>query len=828
MKFPIITALISAIAVLAPVFALSAENLTSMVMDPSSLAPSAGTGLYYPNRTPLLPTQFMKLPVGSIIPKGWLRKQLELDASGMVGHMGEISDYIFMKDNGWTDPNGKQGWEELTYWLRGYGDLGYVLGDEKITADAKKWMDAVITSQKPDGWFGPEGARTSLDGGPDLWPHMPLLNALRSYYEFSGDKRVIPFLMKFFKYQDTLPAETYKRGWGAVRWGDNLDTVYWLYNRTGENWLLGLATKMHENSADYTNTIPTWHNVNLAQGIREPAEYWQQAKDKKYLNATIKDYKTVMDLYGQFAGGGFAGDENCRQGYGDPRQGFETCGWVEYMHTFEMMSRITADTVWADRCEEIAFNSFPAALDPAHRGTHYITSANSIRLEDKSRNHSQFGNGPMPMQAYMPGVHNYRCCTHNLGMGWPYYAEELWLATADNGLCASLYSASSVRAKVANGSQVIIDETTDYPFSDTITLNITANEPIKFPLYMRIPGWCDKPEIKVNGKTVKLNAGPSSYAIISAIWKTGDTVVLKLPMKLGVRTWAKNKNSVSVDYGPLTFSLAIKEQWNPIKGPDKWSGFEVLPLSAWNYGLDLKSLDAGKLSKTIKVIRKPGIIADQPFTPETAPISLQIKARKIANWQDDGDGVVSVLQQSPAKSDAPLETVTLLPMGSQRLRITTFPTVSTTGAEWKAPYVAPVWPKASASFIYDDINAMKDDSAEPADSIDMRVARFTFWDHKGTSEWVQYDFEKPTDVCYVSLYWFDDTGWGQCRIPASWSLFYKDGNDWKAVEDPSPYGVEVNKYNKVTFKQITTSALRVEVKLKDNFSGGILRWRFGK
>lgn len=150
--------------------------------------------------------------------------------------------------------------------------------------------------------------------------------------------------------------------------GDNIASAYWLYNRTADAWLLDLVQKMHEGSADYTTGIPTWHNINLAQGFREPLEYGLLANDSRFRKATYRNYRTVMSRYGQFPGGGFAGDENCCPGFDDPRQEFETCGIAEYMRSFEMLTRFTGDPVWADRCEELVFNALPAAFDPEQEG----------------------------------------------------------------------------------------------------------------------------------------------------------------------------------------------------------------------------------------------------------------------------------------------------------------------------------------------------------------------------------------------------------------------------------------------------------------------------
>src|SRR5438034_11769122 len=99
----------------------------------------------------------------------------------------------------------------------------------------------------------------------------------------------------------------------------------------------------------------------------------------------------------------------------------------------------------------------------------------------------QFQNG-FAMQSYRPGVDQYRCCPHNSGTGWPYYVEEMWLATPDGGLCAALYGSSSVTATVAGGTTVTVTETTGYPFSDTITLNLSLSGPATFPLLLRVPG----------------------------------------------------------------------------------------------------------------------------------------------------------------------------------------------------------------------------------------------------------------------------------------------------------------------------------------------------
>jgi len=777
--------------------------------------------IYTASRPPLVPSPLVKLPIGTITPRGWLRQQLELEADGMTGHLEEISKWCGFQDSAWAsaDGQGQFGWEELPYWLKGYGDLGYVLKDDRIIRNARKWIDAVLASQEPGGYFGPRANRTGLDGKPDLWPHMVMCNALESFYEFSGDPRVLPFLTQYFRWLNTQPGENFGVGyWPKIRFGDNIQSIYWLYNHTGDPFLLELSKKIHDNMARWDSGVINWHNVNIAEGFREPGVYYQQAKGEKLLQAVERNYETVMDRYGQFPGGGFAGDENCRPSFGDPRQGFETCGIVEFMHSFEMLSKISGDPVWADRCEELAFNSLPAALTPDLKGLHYLTCANQVQLDKNNKSPGVENEGTM--FSYSP-FEVYRCCQHNVSHGWPYYAEELWLASPDRGICASLYAASGVSAKVGDGTRVTISEDTDYPFEDTVHLKISLPHPTLFPLYLRIPRWCSAASVKVNGKRVSIKPRPLHYLRLERTWSDGDKISLRLPMQIDVHCWEKNHNAVSINYGPLTFSLKIGERWSRYGGTDKWPEFEVFPTTDWNYGL---ILNAKHPAKSFTVTRASGGSPSEPFTPANAPIRLHAKAKKIPAWKQDSLGLVGKLQASPVKSDEPVETVTLIPMGAARLRITSFPVIGTgdEAREWTALKPSPL--SASHCHSSDTLEALTD-GLEPKSSNDHSIPRFTWWDHRGTSEWVQRDLGKPQRISAVEVYWFDDTGTGSCRVPQSWKLLYQQSGQWKPVEGVTEYGTRRDTYNRAAFRPIETTALRIEAQLQPDFSGGILGWK---
>lgn len=640
---------------------------------------------YISNKAPLKLPHLIKLPVGSITAGGWLKKALELQRDGLTGNLGEISIWLSKTNNAWLNKEGKgeYGWEELPYWLKGYANIGYMLGDQKMIAESQFWIDAVLNNQRNNGDFGPDRKK---NGNRDLWTNMPMLWCLQSYYEYSGDPRVIPFMTKYFNYELSVPDDQFlKDYWEKSRGGDNLSSVYWLYNRTGDASLLKLAAKIDQNTADWrqADSLPNWHNVNVAQGFREPATFYLQSHDSKDLGATYHDFSLIRNLYGQMPGGMFAADENARKGYGDPRQAVETCGMVEQMTSDQMLLATTGDCYWAENCEDVAFNTFPAAFMPDYKSLRYLTAANMVLSDGKNHNPGIDNNGPFLMM----NPFSSRCCQHNHAAGWVYYAENSWMATPDNGVAALLYTQGQVNAKVGDGTAVKITETTHYPFADQVNLLVNTPKTVTFPLYLRVPAWCKAASVKINGRVVKVDATNGHYLKISNSWKNGDQIALHLPMQLTVRQWANNKNSISINYGPLTYSLKIEEQylkkestatatgdsrWQAGANPEKWPSYEIHPTSAWNYGL---IVDKAHLKNAIQVIKRKWPKDDNPFTNNNTPIELKVKGKEIASWTIDQYGLCGLLPQSPVKTSAKATQLTLVPMGGARLRIAAFPEI---------------------------------------------------------------------------------------------------------------------------------------------------------
>lgn len=781
---------------------------------------------YYPgNKAPLLPSPYIRLPLGAVKPDGWLRQQLRLQADGFFGHLGEVSSFISKRNNAWLNPEGKGEafWEEVPYWLRGYTGLAFLLDDTNMIAEAKVWLEPSIIGQRANGYFGTE-ALSGLNGqAPDLMPHLNMLYAYRFYYDATGDARALELMKRFFAYELTLPDNKFfSGGWGVSRNSDNMDMVYWMYNRTGDPKLLELGEKCMRTGQKWMDKLGGGHNVQTSQGFRKPAVFYQQNKDPKYLEIADSNWTSMYDLYGQVPGGMFGGDEFARPGYSDPKQAIETCGSVEMMFSEQILFRITGDLKWMDRCENIAFNTFPATMTADYKALRYLTCPNQCNSDGRSKAPSLANDGPM--QVMDPRSH--RCCQHNVGVGWPHFTESLYAATPDRGLAAVMYAPCTVTAQVGDGTKVTIQQKTRYPFEDRIDLSFTMPKSVEFPLYLRIPAWCGQPAIIVNGAAVNLAVRGGQLVCIRRVWKNGDTVTLGLPMEIKVTRWDKNKNSASVNRGPLTFAIKIGENYVRYgnKNPDeRWPAWEILPSTPWNYGL---VLDPANVARSFELVKKPWPADDQPFKPDAVPLELKAKAKRIPNWGENYWGTVDVLQPSPVKADTPVETISLIPMGAERLRIAAIPVIGD-GPDAKS------WPKYQepVSSWSEDARILKtiSDAREPKNSKDGGAGMFLMYGSTlgGSKQWIIMTFDQPTTVSKSKTYWFDEQyPTGGCRVPASWRLFYKDGDSWKPVANAKGYGCERDQYNQVTFDPVTTKQIKMEMQFQPTRCAGIIRWRF--
>ena len=599
-----------------------------------------------------------------------------LQAEGLTGRLDEF--WPSLATSAWKGGDGEC-WERGPYYLDGLVPLAYLLDDPRLIAKAKVWIDHILASGRPDGWFGPEKNK-------DRWPLAVALKVLCQYYEATGDPQALKMIEDYFLYLHETPPDWPDKDWRGVRAMENAVTAYWLYRRTGDERILDVVRSIHENSRDWTGyftefpwttealrdgRIPrdwkdagmTAHIVNVVMATKYPGLWWQQSGDAHYKDAVYKGFANLDMHHGQ-ACGRFSGDEHLSGRR--PTQGTELCAVVESMFSLEKLIEIFGDPAFADRLEMLAYNANPGTCTPDYWAHQYDQQANQVLCSVAKRQWSTndetsnlFGLEP-----------NFGCCTSNMHQGWPKFVSHLWMATHDQGLAAVAYGPSVVRAKVADGREVTIEEVTDYPFDAVIQLKITTSEPVEFPLHLRIPAWAEGATVKHHGETVQAN--PGEFAIVRHRWVSGDTVAIRLPMK--VRSETRYNDAVTILRGPLVYSLKIGERWEALKRHHTelpvidWA---VHPTTAWNYGI---LVDRQRPEQSIRVasLGKPG---KQPFTQTSAPVVLHVQGRAIPAWQMEHNSAGET-PASPVASDEPLVNLELVPYACTRLRITEFPTIA--------------------------------------------------------------------------------------------------------------------------------------------------------
>jgi hypothetical protein len=637
-----------------------------------SLAFSAAASAAEPvrDRPPLAESAFYRLPLTSVKPTGWLLDQLRIQANGLTGHLDEFWPDVG-PNSAWLGGKG-EGWERGPYYLDGLVPLAYLLDDPRLIAKVKPWIEWTLTHQRADGAIGPEKNR-------DWWPIMIMLKVLTQYQEATGDPRVIPAMQRYFAYQSKELSGNPLVSWAIYRWQDELASLLWLYNRTGDAKLLELARQLKGEGFDwpgfylkfpFTGAIKPGeahhdsHGVNNAMGLKTAALWYLVSKDPADRDAAAAELAT-LDKFEGLPNGMFSADEHFAGR--NPSQGIETCAVVEAMFSLELDLAVAGDPLLGDRLEKIAFNPLPGAQTADQWSHQYDQQPNQVLVSLGRRDWTT--NGP---ESNLFGLApNFGCCTANLHQGWPKFAAALWMASKDDGLAVAAYGPSVVHTTV-KGTGVSIEENTDYPFRGRISLTVAPASPASFPLYLRIPAWTSGVTITVNGAKEN-DVRPATYHRIHREWHKGDRVEVTFPMP--VRAVPGFNGSVSVERGPLVFSLRMGESWSKLRQTGPVTDWEVYPTSPWNYAL---RLDAANPASSFQVEEAP--IARQPFSIGSPAVLLKVKGRRVPQWVMVDDSAAPP-PASPVRSerhgDPPKyltdETITLVPYGAARLRITSFP-----------------------------------------------------------------------------------------------------------------------------------------------------------
>ncbi len=609
------------------------------------------------------PSAYQFFPAKELSPGGWLRRQLELQAQGLAGHLDEI--WPDVRDSQWIGGD-REGWERVPYWLDGFIPLAYLLRDPELVRRAGRYVDAILSAQREDGWICP--CSEEQRGSYDVWAVFLIAKVLTVYHQCAGDERMEPAVYGILKnLRNHLNAHTLF-GWGAARWYECLIPLYWLYERRPEKWMLELAHLLRIQGMDYDalyqilpmdapKAHPHWsfhtHVVKTAMALKAGGLYSLLAGGDPEDSA--RRMLAVLEQKHGTVTGHFTGDE-CLAGNA-PTQGTELCGVVEAMYSYEQLLALTGNSEWGDRLELLAFNALPAAVSPdmwAHQYDQLTNQIECSRIPGEAV-HFTSNNGESHLFGLEP---NFGCCTANFGQGWPKLALSAFLK-GEGEIAIALLVPGTLSTRV-QGIGVEIEVRTEYPFRDTARIEVRAEKPVRFPLSVRIPGLAA--EARINGEP----AGPGTFVPIVREWSR-DTLEVELSFGL---QWKERPNGLTaVQRGPLVFALPIRAEWlrheyvrEGVERTFPYCDYELKPQEKWNYGF---------CSREAQVKLRP--MTDCPFSPEGAPVELVLPMAEIP-WES-AYGVCAREPDSRAPLEEP-EEKRLIPYGCTNLRMTEMPMLS--------------------------------------------------------------------------------------------------------------------------------------------------------
>jgi hypothetical protein len=648
-----------------------AAGISAMAVAPTL---STAVPLNPASRGRLAEPAFRPLPLGSITAEGWLQRQMRLQAEGLSGHLD-----VFWPDVAQSQWFGgkAEGWERAPYWLDGFIPLAWGLNDAKLKQRAQERVDAILKGQRADGWYAPFPADAS-SRAYDMWAILLVNKVLTQNHEATRDPAVLKAMERNLKAMlDTLD-RTPLFGWGKARWFEGLIPVYYVYEQTGEAWLLDLARKLHAQGFNYGEFFkgeeiksPTprrglWtmekHVVNAAMAIKAGAMAWRLTRSEQE-RALPREMLAVLDQFHGQATGMFAGDE-CLSGR-NPLQGTELCAVVEAMYSLELCLAMTGDPAFGDRLEQVAFNALPGTFSPDMWTHQYVQQTNQVQC---TINQDQMWSTNGPDSNIFGLEPNFGCCTSNMHQGWPKLTSHLWMAAPQGGIAAMAYAPSRVRFN-SRGTDVEVALATDYPFREDLSFTITPTRPSRFPLFLRIPAWAKGATVSVAGGAARA-VKPGTFHRVERQWESSTQITLRLPMQPAVTR--RYNHALSISRGPLVYSLKIGEGWKRVN-EDKphrelpHGDFEIRPTTPWNYGL---VLDEKNPAASVRFEEQP--IGEKPFAPEGAGVQAFVKGRRLPNWKM-AHGWAGEVPPQPQSSKEPVEELTLLPYGCTRLRVTEFP-----------------------------------------------------------------------------------------------------------------------------------------------------------
>jgi DUF1680 family protein len=686
--------------------------------------------------------------------------------------------------------------------------IAYTLASRR-DRDLEKRTDAIIdkiaAAQQPDGYLNtyftlvkPEERWKSLAHSHELYCAGHLIEAAVAYYQATSKRKLLDVAIRFADHIDRI--------FGPGRRADTSGheeielALVKLYGITGEKRYLDLArffldmrgrTDLRRTFGEYAQDhIPvrqqhevTGHAVRAMYLYSGMADVAARAGDQGLLTSLDQIWHDVVDRKMYLTGG--IGPSASNEGFTVPfdlpndSAYAETCAAIGMALWNHRMFLMTGDGRYADVLEREVYNGLPSGVSLTGDRFFYVNPLGSAGKHHR-----------------VPWF-DCSCCPTNIVRYIPGIGERAY-AYRDNAIWTVLYMGSTATIPVKDG-KVNLTQKTAYPWDERIEITVEPEKTMEFDLFVRVPAWCKEPRLlckdsigeeiyDLDNATDQKDKG---YFKVQRTWKKGDVVRLDLPMPVE-RVYADPRvkadvGRVALQRGPVVYCL---------EGVDNQSHVRNFCLPREN---KLTAAFEKDLLGGVAVVRGEAlaISRDDKGKLQSKPVPFQ--AVPYCTWDNRQPG----------------EMVVWLPEKLELAEVPGEDGVIANGIRIRASHVNPT----------DTLSALND-GLRPKASNDHNIPRMTWWDHKGSTEWVSYRFPEPRLLSSAAVYWFDDRGRGGCRVPAEWRLLWLDGKEWKPVRlaQGSSYGTALDRFNKVDFDRITTRELKLEVKLKPGFSGGILKW----
>ncbi|MBN1926255.1 MAG: glycoside hydrolase family 127 protein [Prolixibacteraceae bacterium] len=625
-----------------------------------------------------------------------------------------------------------------------------------------------------------------------------LFEAATAHYQATGKRNLLDVAVKAADMLDNT------FGWGKLEDYPGHQVVEMglvkLYNTTGEKRYLDLAkffldvrgpegsdyNQAHAKVVDQTEAVG--HAVRATYMYSGMADVAALYNDESYIKAIRAIWEDMVWRKTYITGGigASGGNEGFQNPYELPNMSAycETCASIGNIFWNYRMFLYDGDSKYYDVLERTLYNAFLSGVNLAGDRFFYPNVLESIGQHQRS---AWFGCA---------------CCPPNLARLLPSLPGYVY-AKDDQSIYVNLYMSNESKIDF-NDSPVNISQTTGYPWDGRVEINIDPENPIKFSLLMRLPGWAsneampgnlyhfyssedESVSLQVNGKRQNVNL-KNGYAVITRKWEAGDKVTLLLPMKPRV---VIASDSIKADIGKMAI------QHGPIVYAAEWPDVENGKVLNLIFDKD----------QSMEFVFNPDLLNGVGLVNAKASLA---KATTDGGIEYGEEITVPLIPYYSWNNRAPGEMMVWLPYDESSVRPLPAPTIASQS-------------KVSASRMTKSLIALNDQLL-PQTSNDHTWPFYHWWPQNNSCEWVQYDFEKPETVSTVKVYWFDDGPWGGCRIPDAWEIQYKSGNEWKPVEAKTEYTVTKDSWDVVEFLPVKTSSVRMKVKLSKEFSSGIHEW----